>query len=307
MPRGVLNLALAAVALVLVFAAPGEGAARLRLASAGGSLALSNSKAGQAVLHAGAMRPGEEASGSVTIGNTGTVSGALNVAAAGLQDVPGAGGGRLSDRLELAVYDVTDAQHPVTVYAGTLRAMGAVGLGSLAPGARRTFLFVAKLPPAAGDNAYQGATLSTAFEWSATGAPAVATPTPTTTPAPTPAPPATPPAPVSPPAGPLGPDLDGQALGGRIFRMPSAKRCLSRRKLTIRVRLPKGMRFKRLTIKVNGRTKLNRKGAKARKIRKRIVLRRLPTGRVAVRIKARTSTGRKAVRKRTYRTCAKRT
>lgn len=312
MARGMLNIALAAVAIALVFAAPGEGAAKLRLASAGGSLSLSNSKEGQAVFRAAAMRPGDEASGTVTIGNTGSVAGALNVAPAGLLDTPGAGGGRLSDRLQLLVIDVTDVQRPVTVYTGALRAMGAVGLGSLAPGARRSYLFVAKMAPGAGDNAFQGATLSAAFEWNAVGASPVSTPTPTPTPTPTatpvrtPAPVATPPAGPAMPAGPLGPDLSGEALGARIFQLPSTKRCLSRRSFKIRVHLPKGTRFKKLTIKVNGRTKLKRKGLKARKVKARINLRGMPKGKVVVKIVATTNTGRKAVRKRTYHTCAKR-
>jgi hypothetical protein len=314
MARGLLNVALAAVAIALAFAAPGEGAARLRLASASGSLSLSNSKDGQALFSAAAMRPGEEASGSVTIGNTGSVPGTLTVAPAGLQDAPGTGGGRLSDRLQLLVIDVTDVHAPVTIYTGSLRAMASVNVGSLAAGARRTFLFVAEMTPGAGDNAYQGATLSAAFQWSATGSGVVVTPTPTPTPvpvkkpAPTPQPaaPAAPSAPTAPPAGPLGPDLTGEALGARIFRLPPARRCLSKRTFMIRVRLPKGMRFKKLTIRVNGRTKVKRKGLKARKVKARINLRGMPKGKVVVKIVATTNTGRRAVRKRTYHTCAKR-
>jgi len=313
MARGLLNVALAAVAIALALAAPGEGAAKLRLASAGGSLSLSNSKDGQAVFRAAAMRPGEQASGSVTIGNTGSVPGTLTVAPAGVQDVPGTGGGRLSDRLQLLVIDVTDVHAPVTMYTGSLRAMASVKLGTLAPGAGRTFLFVAQMTPGAGDNAFQGATLSAAFQWSATGSEVVVTPTPTPAPprkpAPRPAPrPATPatPTPTAPPAGPLGPDLTGKALGARIFRLPAATRCLSRRTFTIRVRLPKGMRFEALAIRVNGKVKVKRKGLKARKVKARINLRGMPKGKVVVKIVARTDTGRKAVRKRTYHTCAKR-
>ena len=309
-----LNALLGLLALGLAFAPPGEGAPKLELASASGALSLSNSKEGSAIFRAVAMRPGEEASGSVTIGNTGSVPGTLAVTPAGLQDVPGTGGGRLSDRLQLLVIDVTDVHAPVTIYTGSLRAMASVNLGSLAAGARRTFLFVAEMTPGAGDNAYQGATLSAAFQWSATGSGAVVTPTPTPTPvpveklAPTPQPaaPAAPSAPTAPPAGPLGPDLTGEALGARIFRLPPARRCLSKRTFMIRVRLPKGMRFKKLTIRVNGRIKVKRKGLKARKVKARINLRGMPKGKVVVKIVATTNTGRKAVRKRTYHTCAKR-
>src|SRR5439155_9444232 len=74
-----LHVVLALLALGLSLAAPGEGAPRLQLASATGSLELSNSKAGAALFTAAGMRPGDEASGSVTIGNTGTVGAALSV------------------------------------------------------------------------------------------------------------------------------------------------------------------------------------------------------------------------------------
>jgi hypothetical protein len=306
MSRLLLNAVLGVLALGLAFAAPGEGAARLRLASANGSLSLSNSKEGAAIFRAATMRPGEEASGSVVIGNTGTVGAALTVAPSAVQDAPGAGGGRLSDRLELLVLDVSNVQAPKTVYTGTLKAMPSVALGSLAAGAQRTFLFVATLRPGIGDNAFQGSAITTAFQWSATGS-AVATPTPTPTPTSTPAPAPTPqpvtPPPTAPPAGPLGDDPTGEVLGARIFRMPSTKRCLSRRKFTIKVRRPPGVRFKKLTIKVNKRTKVKLKGLKARKVKARINLRGMPKGKVVVRIVARTNTGRKAVTKRTYKTC----
>ena len=75
-----LNALLGLLALGLAFAPPGEGAPKLQLASAGGALSLSNSKEGAAIFRADSMRPGEEASGSVTITNTGTVTGALTLA-----------------------------------------------------------------------------------------------------------------------------------------------------------------------------------------------------------------------------------
>jgi hypothetical protein len=307
-----LNIVLAVLALGLAFAAPGEGAARLRLASATGALSLSNSKEGAAVFTTAAMRPGDEASGSVTIGNTGTVIAALSVAPASTQDAPGTGGGRLSDRLQLLVLDVTNVQAPRTVYSGTLKAMPSVGLGSLAAGAQRTYLFVAKLLPGAGDNAFQGAALTTAFNWTATGSDATTpTPTPTPVPAGTPAPtpaapaaPSAPAAPAAPPAGPIGPDPMGAVLGDQVFSMPAPTSCISRRKFTITLRRPRGLAFKALTITVNRKTKVKLKGLKARKVKAKINLRGLPKGKVVVKVTATTTTGRKAITKRTYHTCA---
>ena len=130
----VLNALLGLLALGLAFAPPGEGAPKLQLASAAGALSLSNSKEGSAIFRAAAMRPGEEASGSVTITNTGTVTGALTLTPAAPTDTPGTGGGMLSSRLELLVIEVTTVTAPVTVYAGTLEQMDPTDVGALSPG-----------------------------------------------------------------------------------------------------------------------------------------------------------------------------
>ena len=321
-----LNALLGLLAVGLAFAPAGQGAPKLQLASAGGALSLSNSKEGAAIFRAAAMRPGEEASGSVTIANTGTVTGALTVAPAAPEDTPGPGGGRLSSRLELLVIDVTTVTAPVTVYAGTLEQMGPTAVGSLAPGKSRTFLFVGTLRPGGpGDNAYQGAALKTGFAWSATGSEtATATPTPTSSATPSPtasatpvataaptAPPATDaqatPAPSPPPADPgAGEDPTGELLGAQLFGLPAATKCVSRRKFTIHVRRPSGAAYRSIAVTVNGRTKLRLKGLKANKVKSKVSLKGLPAGKIAVKITAVTTTGRKAVSLRTYKTCATR-
>jgi hypothetical protein len=314
----VLNALLGLLALGLAFAPPGEGAPKLQLASAAGALSLSNSKEGAAIFHAAAMRPGEEASGSVTITNTGTVTGALTLTPAAPTDTPGTGGGVLSSRLELLVIDVTTVTAPVTVYAGTLEQMDPTDVGALSPGQHRTYLFVASLRPSgAADNAFQGAALTTGFTWSATGA-AAATPTPTPTPTATPAPsiPATPTAtaaPTAPPAGDpvqtpppvtgAGADPTGEILGAQLFSLPASKKCVSRRKFAIHIRRPRGMTYQSIAVTVNGRTKLRLKGLQAKKVKTTVNLEGLPAGKVRVKITAVTSTGRKAVIKRTYKTC----
>ena len=64
------------------------------------------------------------------------------------------------------------------------------------------------------------------------------------------------------------------------------------------------MIFGSLAVTVNGRTKVRLKGLKARKVKATVNLKGLPAGKVTVTIAAVTSTGRKAVSKRTYTTCA---
>jgi hypothetical protein len=323
-----INAVLALLALGLAVAPPGEGAPRLQLAAASGALTLSNSKEGAAIFQADSMRPGEEARGSVRITNTGTINAALSLAPEAAADTPGTGGGRLSNRLELLVIDVTTVTAPVTVYEGTLRQMAPTNVGSLAPGAHRTYVFVASLRPnGSADNAFQGAALTTGFRWSASGAASptpTATATPTATPTPvatatpspvaTPAPTATgsdvgsaaPPAPPSTPGpGPAGADPTGELLGAQLFTLPPAsKKCVSRRKFAIRVRRPTGTAYASLAVTVNGRTKVRLTGLKARKVKATVNLKGLPAGKVTIRITAVTTTGRKAVSTRTYTTCA---
>ena len=319
----VLNALLGLLALGLAFAPAGEGAPQLQLAAANGSLTLVNSKEGTAIFRADAMRPGEQASGSVTITNAGTVNAALTLQPEDAADVPGAGGGNLSTKLDLEIVDVTLAGAPVTVYEGTLKQMGPTNVGSLAPGASRTYRFAATLKATgSADNDFQGAALTTGFRWIATGVESptpepTATPSPTATPVPTstvaptgggtaPAPGPAPPGVTPPPADPAGADPTGELLGAQLFALPAAtKKCVSRRKFAIHVRRPSGMTFTSIVVSVNGRTKVRLKGLKAKKVKARVNLKGLPAGKVTVKITAVTSTGRKAVSKRTYTTCAK--
>ena len=93
------------------------------------------------------------------------------------------------------------------------------------------------------------------------------------------------------------PFTSGRNLGG-----PSARRCLSRRAFTIRLR-PKG-RLRSARVFVNGkRVRVVRKRGR---LRARVDLRGTPKGRAVVRIVARTKAGRTIRAKRRYRTCTPR-
>jgi hypothetical protein len=297
-----LSLAMALAALGLAFAAPGGGPKRvgLELQSASGAVHIANSRDGQAVFSAAGMRPGEGVSGTVRIGNDGDVPGAFSVRPGTVQDTPGPNGGLLSTRVQLVLFDVTDVQHPVTIYAGPPAGLQAVALGTLAPGNHRDYLFAATLPNSglpgsavAGDNLFQGSALSLGFEWRATSAPVVPTATPTpTVPTPTP-PPITPTTPtVVVPTG----DALGDALG-----LPPARTCVSRRKFTIHLKAPLGASVVSATITINGKVKARVKGGKTRAP---VDLRGLPKGKVKVKIATKVAGGRTYTSTRTYRTCA---
>ena len=104
---------LAVVGLSLAILGHGQDEApspRLTLTSARGGLELSNSRAGRALLLAHRMKPGSSAHGQVTIANTGRANGVVHLFKAGLVDIPGARGGKLSNRLDLVVDEVTGAR-----------------------------------------------------------------------------------------------------------------------------------------------------------------------------------------------------
>jgi len=141
-----------------------------------GTLTISNSNAGAAVLSAGGMRPGDPAvSGTVDIANTGSLSGAFTLTRSAPQDSDGTN--PLSARLHLVVRDCgafSGATAPpcgagagTLVYDGTLAAMtDAQALGTFAGGEKHRFRFETTLDPAAG-NEYQGDSSQTEFTWTA--------------------------------------------------------------------------------------------------------------------------------------------
>ena len=306
--RGTASLALSAigglVALSLAVAAPHvpDPGVQLALRDSSGSLTLTNSRGGAAIFSLPGMRPGGQATGSVRIGNAGTVTGALALQASGQSEVAGIAGGRLWTRMQLTIADVTDAQNPAGVYAGPLASMDQLALGALPAGQEREYRFVASMPSGdpATDNGYQGAQLSTLFTWTAEGDETVPTPTPT--PEPTTVPPA--PAPPAPPA-PTGDVKDTTAStapsADALLKLPSTRSCISRRSFTIRLMRKKGVVIRSAIVYVNGRTKVKAQGS--RRLRAAINLRGLPSGTVKVRIVLTPAKGRKLVSTRTYRTC----
>src|SRR5919108_3890204 len=106
---GSLTMALAAFALAI--AAPRHhDFATVDLEQASGALRISNSRSGQSVFSATAMRPGEGVSGTVRIGNDGDIAGRFGVRPVAVQDTTGPYGGLLSNRIELVLFDVTNVR-----------------------------------------------------------------------------------------------------------------------------------------------------------------------------------------------------
>lgn len=143
--------------------------------AAGGSLEVWNTRSGEALFRAERLAPGDSTTGVVSIGNAGTVSGFFSLTQASLADRPGPGGGLLSERLELAVTDVSVPGAPLDLYRGKLSEMTSQPIGYLAPGEARTFKFTARFPESAGvavlaDQALAGSAASISYRWLAIGA-----------------------------------------------------------------------------------------------------------------------------------------
>jgi Ca2+-binding RTX toxin-like protein len=160
----------------VVWAVGGHGAVTPRLlSSAHDALSISNSRDGETIFKATNLAPGDSTTGTVTIGNSGTVPAALSLSMADLSDASGPNGGRLSSVLDLRVTDVT-AGSDIAVYAGRLDALPATQLLNLSPGDERVYRFVVGLPdrgdalgPGRGDNRYQGASETATYAWTLAG------------------------------------------------------------------------------------------------------------------------------------------
>ena len=275
MPRlGHLLTALAALGVLAALALGGrDDAVAFQLADANGALALTNSRAGAAIFHGEGLRPGVPVNGSVTVGAT-------SAAALALEATPESesGSARLWDALTLRIADVTDPAAPTVLYDGLLSGLGRRSLGTLAAGAARTYELTVALPAGAGD-AYQGARLSLGFTWVGTGPGPAATPPPAATPVPPTA------------------DPNATVTAGALAALPSAKACVKRARLTIRLKRPRGVTVRSVTVRVAHRKPLHPTGAK-------VVLKTLPNrGRYTVTVTTKLANGRTLKAARTYRAC----
>jgi hypothetical protein len=141
-------LALAAIAMAVLATLPRERPDLVL--TAGGALRLDNSRAGAAVLSAPNLRPGDSATGSVTVANRGDRPIRLRLQSSAPR------GGALAEVLDVTIGGVG---------GGTLDQLaGCHDLGSLPAGAARTYRFTARLPRAVG-NRYAGTSASADERW----------------------------------------------------------------------------------------------------------------------------------------------
>lgn len=131
-----------------------------------GSLTMTRSGSG-VIFDLAEAKIGQEATGSVTINNTGTLPGAYTL--------EGSSSGALAPSLNLKIYKDTDNQASSKIYDGTLAAIATafpLSLGTFAAtSGTHTYYFHVTIPTTgsdAGDNALQGKAASASFTWKAT-------------------------------------------------------------------------------------------------------------------------------------------
>jgi hypothetical protein len=140
-----------------------------------GTITVTDSLAGQSILNVTALKPGATTSGTADIKNAGNVPAQLTLAPVNLVNVPASP--PFSSKLTLLVQDAGDPSctvscpAKVTVYSGTLGAMGTLALGTFPAGATHRYTFAVTFPDGGSngaDDAYGGAATTVDYRWTAT-------------------------------------------------------------------------------------------------------------------------------------------
>jgi hypothetical protein len=136
----------------------------------------SNSKANLAILTANNIVPGDTATGTVDIKNTGSAGGSFTLTHTAPDDTPASPG--LSKKLNLTIVDQGDPTCTnscpafVTLYSGTINAQPlTIPLGSFPPGVTHRYVYTMTFPdgsPRGAENAYQSASTSVSYSWFST-------------------------------------------------------------------------------------------------------------------------------------------
>jgi hypothetical protein len=165
------RLALAALTLLLALAAGHTaftGASMTDVTRSGaalsaGTLQLTVANAGQPLLSASGLAPGRSASGSATLSSTGDMPATAVLHATGIADTPASPA--LSSVLAATVADRASGTQ---LWSGTLASLAnGASLGTLQPGAARTFDVTLAWPSGSRDPGLQGASTSFRLTWRA--------------------------------------------------------------------------------------------------------------------------------------------
>jgi len=137
-----------------------------------GTLTIGNSQS-IAILSAPNLEPGDSATGTVDIQNTGSLAGAFSLATSAAVDSTPSLLGQLDMKIEdCGTYSGSTAPtcgSGATIYTGKISGLSTASLGSFAANAKHRYKFDVTLPSSTG-NTLQGKTASLTFNWSATTA-----------------------------------------------------------------------------------------------------------------------------------------
>lgn len=140
-----------------------------------GTIEVTDSLPGSAILIVNPMKPGDTSSSTVNISNGGNVPATFALMQANLVDTPSAPA--LSGKLILRLQDLGDPScssgcpAPATIYTGAIGSLGTLPLGTFAAGAAHQYRFSVTFPdggPNGADDAYGGASTRVDFRWTAT-------------------------------------------------------------------------------------------------------------------------------------------
>ena len=128
---------------------------------------LSVESGSSAILNASNMVPGDSRDGTVSVQNTGSVTGSFSLTTEDLKDTPATPA--FSAVVNLTIVDITAPASPVQVYTGKLNAVGTVALGNWPSNAKHNYKFTVTFPSQGStiDNTYKGASTSLTFRWNA--------------------------------------------------------------------------------------------------------------------------------------------
>jgi hypothetical protein len=130
-----------------------------------GSMSQTNTADNAAIMGATSLVPGDVIVGTATIVNEGGARGDFTLNVTDVKDEPGAGGGQLSTRLTVKVFDL-DLAAPV--YNGPLVGLD-VSLGTWEVNEERSYRVEVRFPgqPGSADNPFQRSKVTATFEWNA--------------------------------------------------------------------------------------------------------------------------------------------
>jgi hypothetical protein len=121
-----------------------------------GDLSHANDRSGQVMILASGLDPGGSRVGTMMLTGTGNVPGMFTLSASSLVNTPAAAA--LSDVLTLTIEDITGTA--TTLYDGAVTDFSDADLGTISPGAARSYRLTLEYPDGPVDAGLQGATMT---------------------------------------------------------------------------------------------------------------------------------------------------